>query len=83
MELTLIKSDVVKVYEDTGTCYAWFKIENPEDMTDEEIKNEAAMEANMWYSYRGPGQRFYQEPYGKINKRRTKVLVTQFTGMDI
>lgn len=83
MELTLIKSDVAKVHEDCATLWAWFKIKDADDVTDEEIKNEAALEANMYTSYGGPGRRFWQDAYGKINKARTKVLVTQFTGLDI
>jgi len=83
MTLIKIKNDIAKVHEDCGTWWALYKIKDLGDATDEEIKIEAMLESNMYYQYRGPGQRFYDVPHGKINKRRTKVLVTQFTGLDI
>jgi len=74
MELTLIKDGTVKVHEDCATLFAWFKVSEVGEETDEEIKNEVMLEANMYTHYGGPGRRFWHDAYVKINKTRTKVL---------
>ena len=62
MTLVKIKNDIAKVHEDCATLWTLYKVKDSGDATDEEIKTEAMLESNMYYQYRGAGQRFYDVP---------------------